>query len=101
MKNLLGLFFSFLILFPSLLSLEHFVSHDHPTFDDSGIHFHQPELDCLTCDYITNNFTDYSADENLNIFIEYQKTDVLNSYNTSVRSQFISFKKNRAPPHFI
>ena len=101
MKNLLGLFFSFLILFPSLLSLEHFVSHDHPTFDDSGIHFHQPELDCLTCDYITNNFTDYSADENLNIFIEYQKTDVLNSYNTSVRSQFISFKKNRAPPLFI
>ena len=101
MKNLLGLFFSFLILFPSLLSLEHFVSHDHPTFDDSGIHFHQPELDCLTCDYITNNFTDYSADENLNIFIEYQKTDILNSYNISVGAQFISFKKNRAPPHFI
>ena len=101
MKNLLGLFFSFLILFPSLLSLEHFVSHDHPTFDDSGIHFHQPELDCLTCDYITNNFTDYSADENLNIFIEYQKTDVLNSYNTSDGAQFISFKKNRDPPHFI
>ena len=101
MKNLLGLFFSFLILFPSLLSLEHFVSHDHPTFDDSGIHFHQPELDCLTCDYITNNFTDYSADENLNIFIEYQKTDILNSYNISVGAQFISFKKNRGPPHFI
>ena len=101
MKNLLGLFFSFLILFPSLLSLEHFASHDHPTFDDSGIHFHQPELDCLTCDYIANNFTDYSADENLNIFIEYQKIDILNSYNISVGAQFISFKKNRAPPHFI
>jgi hypothetical protein len=100
-KNLLGLFFSFLILFPSLLSLEHFASHDHPTFDDSGIHFHQPELDCLTCDYIANNFTDYSADENLNIFIEYQKIDILNSYNISVGAQFISFKKNRAPPHFI
>ena len=101
MKNLLSLFFSFIILFPSLLSLEHFVNHDHPTCDDNGIHFHQPEFDCLTCDYIANNFTDYSVDENLNIFIEYQKTDILNSYNTSFGAQFISFKKNRAPPLFI
>ena len=101
MKNLLSLFFSFIILFPSLLSLEHFVSHDHPTCDDNGIHFHQPEFDCLTCDYILNNFNDYSSAEDSTVFIEYQKTDILNSHNTSVGAQFIFFKKNRAPPHFI
>ena len=101
MKNLIGLFFSFLILFPSLLSLEHFVSHDHPTCNHVGVHIHEAEIDCLTCDYILNNFNDYSSAENSSVFIEYQKKDVLNSYNTSVRSQFISFKKNRAPPLFI
>ena len=101
MKNLIGLFFSFLILFPSLLSLEHFVSHDHPTCNHVGVHIHEAEIDCLTCDYILNNFNDYSSDEDSTEFIEYQKKDVLNSYNISVRPQFISFKKNRAPPHFI
>ena len=101
MKNLISLFFSFLILFPSLLSLEHFVSHEHPTCNHVGVHIHEAEIDCLTCDYISNNFNDYSSDDDSTEFIEYQKKDVLNSYNTSVRSQFISFKKNRAPPHFI
>lgn len=101
MKNLISLFFSFLILFPSLLSLEHFVSHDHPTCNHVGVHIHEAEIDCLTCDYISNNFNDYSSDDDSTEFIEYQKKDVLNSYNTPVRSQFISFKKNRAPPHFI
>ena len=101
MKNLIGLFFSFLILFPSLLSLEHFVSHDHPTCNHVGVHIHEAEIDCLTCDYIVNNFNDYSSAEDSTVFIEYQKKDVLNSYNTSVGAQFISFKKNRAPPHFI
>ena len=101
MKNLLSLLFSFIILFPSLLSLEHFVSHDHPTCNHVGVHIHEAEIDCLTCDYISNNFNDYSSDDDSTEFIEYQKKDVLNSYNTSVRSQFISFKKNRAPPHFI
>ena len=101
MKNLISLFFSFLILFPSLLSLEHFVSHDHPTCNHVGVHIHEAEIDCLTCDYISNNFNDYSSDDDSTEFIEYQKKDVLNSYNTPVRSQFISFKKNRAPPLFI
>ena len=101
MKNLLSLLFSFIILFPSLLSLEHFVSHDHPTCNHVGVHIHEAEIDCLTCDYVSNNFNDYSSDDDSTEFIEYQKKDVLNSYNTSVRSQFISFKKNRAPPHFI
>ena len=101
MKNLISLFFSFLILFPSLLSLEHFVSHEHSTCNHVGVHIHEAEIDCLTCDYISNNFNDYSSDDDSTEFIEYQKKDVLNSYNTSVRSQFISFKKNRAPPHFI
>ena len=101
MKNLIGLFFSFLILFPSLLSLEHFVSHDHPTCNHVGVHIHEAEIDCLTCDYILNNFNDYSSVQDSTVFIEYQKKDVLNSYNTSIRSQLIFFKKNRAPPHFI
>ena len=101
MKNLISLFFSFLILFPSLLSLEHFVSHEHQTCNHVGVHIHEAEIDCLTCDYILNNFNDYSSAEDSTVFIEYQKKDVLNSYNTPVRSQFISFKKNRAPPLFI
>ena len=101
MKNLLSLFFSFIILFPSLLSFEHFVSHDHPTCNHVVVHIHEAEIDCLTCDYIVNNFNDYSSAEDSTVFIEYQKKDVLNSYKISVRSQFISFKKNRAPPHFI
>ena len=101
MKNLLSLFFSFLIIFPSLLSLDHFVSHDHPTCNHVEVHIHEAEIDCLTCDYILNNFNDYSSDKDSNVFFEYQKKDVLNTYNISVRSQLISFKKNRAPPHFI
>ena len=63
-----------------------------------GVHIHEPEIDCLTCDYIVNNFNDYSSAEDSTVFIEYQKKDVLNSYNTSVKDLNL-FLSKKIEPH--
>ena len=102
MKKTFSLLFSFIILFPSLLSLEHFFLHDHDSFHDYQVNnFHVPEYDCLTCDFISNTITDYSANDYYIFSIGNFEIKINSKYNFSLLPLSTTFNKNKAPPYFI
>lgn len=101
MKNIISLLFSFLILYPSILSLEHAFFHEHSNYTIDSVSFQEPDLECLTCEYITNNLIDYSFSEESGTITDYIKKDLFNTIKVSSKVQYLSYKKNRAPPHFI
>ena len=101
MKNIISLLFSFLILDPSILSLEHTFFHEHSNYIVDSVNFQEPDLECLTCEYITNNLIDYSFSEESGTITDYIKKDLFNTIKVSSKVQYLSYKKNRAPPYFI
>jgi competence CoiA-like predicted nuclease len=100
-KNIISLLFSFLILYPSILSLEHTFFHEHSNYTIDSVNIQEPDLECLTCDYITNNLIDYSLSDDSRIITDYIKKDLFNKIKVSSKTQYLSYKKNRAPPYFI
>ena len=101
MKNIISLLFSFLILYPSILSLEHAFFHEHSNYTIDSVNFQEPDLECLTCEYITNNLIDYSFSDELITITYYLKKDLFNTIKVSSEVHYLSYKKNRAPPYFI
>ena len=101
MKKTFSLVFSFIILFPSLLSLEHYISHDHQSCHNEGNNIYAPEYDCLTCDFISNSITDYSFDNSCKSYKIVNEIKINSEYNFSLSAHYAIFNKNKAPPYFI
>ena len=101
MKKTFSLVFSFIILFPSLLSLEHYISHDHQSCHHEGNNFYVPEYDCLTCDFISNSITDYSFDDSCKSCTIVNEIKINSKYDFSLLPLSTIFNKNKAPPYFI
>jgi len=100
-KKTFSLVFSFIILFPSLLSLEHYISHDHQSCHHEGNNIYVPEYDCLTCDFISNSITDYSFDDSCKSCTIVNEIKINSEYNFSLSAYYAIFNKNKAPPYFI
>jgi len=83
---------------PSIFGLNHFLSEDHIVCNEQQTHFHELEIDCLTCDYLRNNF-DYSFNEfeNLESNILY-RTEFIILYREIFSSNFINGFDSRGPP---
>ena len=101
MQKTLSLVFSFIILFPSLLSLEHYISNDHQSCYHEGNNIYVPEYDCLTCDFISNSITDYSFDDSCKSCTIVNEIKINSEYNFSLLSHYSLLNKNKAPPYFI
>ena len=101
MKKTFSLVFSFIILFPSLLSLEHYLFHDHQSYHHEGNNIYVPEHDCLTCDFISNSTTDYSFDDSCKSCTIVNEIKINSKYNFSLSAHYAIFNKNKAPPYFI
>ena len=101
MKKTFSLVFSFIILFPSLLSLEHYISNDHQSCYHEGNNIYVPEYDCLTCDFISNSITDYSFDDSCKSCTIVNEIKINSEYNFSLLSHYSLLNKNKAPPYFI
>jgi len=100
-KKTLSLVFSFIILFPSLLSLEHYISHDQHSCHYEGNNIYVPEYECLTCDFISTSITDYSFDDYYISSIIFHDINIDFEYNFSLLSHYSLLNKNKAPPYFI
>ena len=61
MNKLIALILNLIVLLPTIVSVSHLFNKDHQHYDDSSLHYHEHEYDCLTCDFLINQF-DYNKD---------------------------------------
>ena len=61
MNKLIALTLNLIVLLPTIFSVSHLFYKEHQHCDDSSLHYHEHEYDCLTCDFLINQF-DYNKD---------------------------------------
>ena len=100
MSKLIALSLNLIVLLPSIYGITHVLHGNHKVCNESSLHFHEHEYDCLTCDFLINEF-DYA-----------EECTVIHKSNThpkKVETQFYSnfikinldFKSNRGPPTVV
>jgi len=99
-NKLIALTLNLVVLLPTIYSVNHLFHGNHQHCDDSSLHYHEHEYDCLTCDFLINQF-DYNKDC-------YDNKITINSINV-VEVQFyiylikinLDFNTNRGPPTIV
>lgn len=98
MKKILSYFFISVLCLPILHGITHYVLEDHSFCYDEGLHFHEKEIECSTCDFLRFSF-DYDSNE-----LEFPY-DQFYFFNENVISQkeiyfsrFINGFDSRGPP---
>lgn len=100
MIKLIALSLNLIVLLPTIYGITHVLHGNHKVCNEDSLHYHEHEYDCLTCDFLINEF-DY-----------FQKCTVIqktNTYLDKVKTQFYSnfvkinldFKSNRGPPTVV
>ena len=62
MKKILSYFLISVLCFPILHGITHYVLEDHSFCYERGLHFHEKEIECSTCDFLRLSF-DYDSNE--------------------------------------
>ena len=97
MNKLIAITLNLLVLLPTIVSVSHLFDKEHQHCDDSSLHYHEHEYDCLTCDFLINQF-DYNKDCSDN------KTSINDIHVVEVQFYIhfikinLDFNTNRGPP---
>ena len=97
MKKFYSFFLSVLLILPSVISFAHHIFEDHKACTETGIHFHQDEINCSTCfllSNIDNSFINYT-EFNYNLVLIDEL--VIDLYENHESNNLRSFNL-RAPP---
>ena len=100
MSKLIALSLNLIVLLPSIYGITHVLHGNHKVCNESSLHYHEHEYDCLTCDFLINEF-DYAQE-----FTVLQKPHIqITKVETQFYSNFIKinldFKSNRGPPTVV
>ena len=100
MNKLIALSLNLIVLLPTIVSASHLFNKEHQHCDDSSLHYHEHEYDCLTCDFLVNQF-DYNKDYSDN---EIPINDIdfveVNFYEHFIKIN-LDFNANRGPPTIV
>ena len=97
MNKLIALTLNLVVLLPTIYSFSHLFHGDHQHCDDSSLHYHEHEYDCLTCDFLINQF-DYKKEYSDNkITINYIDDVEVLFYSNFIKID-LDFITNRGPP---
>ncbi|MBT27733.1 MAG: hypothetical protein CMC62_02275 [Flavobacteriaceae bacterium] len=97
MNKLIALTLNLVVLLPTIYSVSHLFHEDHQHCDDSSLHYHEHEYDCLTCDFLINQF-DYKKEYSDNkITINYIDDVEVLFYSNFIKID-LDFITNRGPP---
>ena len=100
MNKLIALTLNLIVLLPTIFSVSHLFNREHQHCDDSSLHYHEHEYDCLTCDFLINQF-DYNKDCSDN------KTSINDIHVVEVQFYIhfikinLDFNSNRGPPTVV
>ena len=100
MNKLIALTLNLIVLLPTIVGVNHLFDKEHQHCDDSSLHYHEHEYDCLTCDFLIYEF-DYAKECTV-----IQKSNAhLNKVETQFYLNFIKinldFNTNRGPPTVV
>ena len=100
MNKLIALILNLIVLLPTAVSVSHLFYEEHQHCDDSSLHYHEHKYDCLTCDFLVNQF-DYNKDYSDNK-IPINDIDVVevNFYAHFIKIN-LDFNTNRGPPTVV
>jgi len=93
-----GLFLTMILLFPSILKLEHLAdAQEHRPCLESTTHLHESDLDCSLCLF---NFSNVSFEFTSIDFlvVEFNKKEALEAKTNSLYFSNYRFIDNRGPP---
>ena len=97
MSKLIALTLNLVVLLPTIYSVSHLFHGDHQHCDDSSLHYHEHEYDCLTCDFLINQF-DYKKEysDNKITINDIDAVEIL-FYSNFIKID-LDFNTNRGPP---
>ena len=98
MKRILSILLIVILSLPSIFGLNHFLNEDHVFCNEQGIHFHEYEIECSTCDFIrlNSNYNSNSFEYLDNQFSFSHK--LIFFYNDEYFSSLINYFESRGPP---
>jgi len=99
-NKLVALTLNLIVLLPTIVSVSHLFEKEHQHCDDSSLHYHEHEYDCLTCDFLINQF-DYKKEYSDNkITINYIDDVEVLFYSNFIKIN-LDFNTNRGPPTVV
>ena len=100
MSKLIALSLNLIVLLPSIYGITHVLHGNHKVCNESSLHYHEHKYDCLTCDFLINQF-DYNKDCSDN---EIPTNDIdvveVNFYAHFIKIN-LDFNTNRGPPTVV
>ena len=98
MKVYIAVFFSAVLTLPYLVGLSHFINDHHEHCHIDGVHLHDLDSDCLTCDYLRTG-SDYKPEIKVVLFYQLSNPKSKNNLNkVTFISEFINYFDLRGPP---
>ncbi len=100
MNKLIALTLNLVVLLPTIYSVSHLFHGHHQHCDDSSLHYHEHEYDCLTCDFLINQFdcnNDFSENK---ILLKNVDAVEVQFYEHFIKIN-LDFNTNRGPPKLV
>lgn len=100
MIKLIALFLNLVVLLPTIYGITHVLHGNHKVCNESSLHFHEHEYDCLTCDFLINQF-DYNKDysDNKITINDIDPVEIL-FYEHFIKIN-LDYNTNRGPPTIV
>ena len=100
MNKLIALILNLIVLLPTAVSVSHLFYEEHQHCDDSSLHYHEHRYDCLTCDFLINQF-DYNKDYSDNKITINDIDAVEIPFYVHFIKINLDFNTNRGPPDVV
>ncbi len=100
MNKLVALTLNLIVLLPTIVSVSHLFEKEHQHCDDSSLHYHEHKYDCLTCDFLINQFDNNKDCSDKKIPINDIDVVEVNFYAHFIKIN-LDFNANRGPPTIV